>query len=166
MTRVSKNLGQILPGTVFGDMLTKLARNSECIVEIGTWHGLGSTLCMQRGLERPGQRIWTVESDADCWKESSQRWKDEPRIELILGRALDIIDQLPNRIDLLLLDGDDLTSFDEFLALSPRSKYVAMDDTNELKNRRSRQEAIDLGWVIVADVPTERNGWAVFEKRE
>lgn len=163
---MSKNLGQILPGTAFGDMLTKLARNSECIVEIGTWHGLGSTLCLQRGLERPEQRIWTVESDADCWKESSQRWKGEPRIKLILGRALNILDQLPDKIDLLLLDGDDITSFAEFLELYPRCKQVAMDDTNELKNKRSRQEAIDLGWLTLADVIDDRNGWAVFEKRE
>lgn len=157
------NIGQILPGTAFGQFLTTLADQSEVIVEIGTWHGEGSTRCLANGLIRPSQRLWTVEQDKACYDEAQTRHVD-PRIRFVLGRTLEVLDVLPSAIDLLLLDGDDLSTYQEWQALAPRSRRVAMDDTNEQKNRASRADAIQAGWKALADHPDDRNGWAVFER--
>lgn len=160
---MSGNLGQILPGSTFGNLLTSLAERSEIILEVGTWHGEGSTRCLASGLCRPEQQLWTVEQDLACYEEARSRHVD-PRIRFVCGKTLEVIDVLPSNMDLLLLDGDDLSTYQEWQALAPRSRWVAMDDTNEQKNRTSRAESIQAGWKILADHPEDRNGWAVFER--
>lgn len=54
-----KNRGQILPDSNLGKWITKISSNEDevqTILEIGTWWGMGSTLCIINGLykrERP-----------------------------------------------------------------------------------------------------------------
>lgn len=158
------NKGQILPDSAFGKALTELAMRSGTIVEIGTWHGQGSTKCLALGLVRPEQRMWSIEPDGDCFREASEFWHDEPRITFINRHALDALDLLPVQIDLLLLDGDDLTTFDEFTALHARCRWIALDDTREHKNKRSREFGLARDWKVLHDDLVERNGWAVFER--
>jgi methyltransferase family protein len=155
--------GQILPGSAFGNALTELARKSSTIVEAGTWHGQGSTKCLAAGLEHPDQRMWSIEPDNTCFSEASTCWQHESRITFIHGHTLDVLDQLPDRIDLLLLDGDDWTSFAECGALHSRCKWIALDDTNEMKNKNTRESLMAEGWIVLHDEPRDRHGWTVFE---
>lgn len=153
--------GQILPESEFGRWLTELASRSANVVEIGGWHGEGSTRCLVEG--RP-LNLWTVEQDLECLREL-HRLYDKIPVTIVEGKALDVLSQLPAEIDLLLLDGDDLTTDDEFDQLFPRCrKWIALDDTNERKNSRQFRLLTELGWRLVAGRSEERNGWAIFEK--
>lgn len=158
--------GQILPTSEFGKLLTELAARAEVIVEIGTWHGLGSTLCLAKGLVRPSQRLWTVEPSKACWREASSYWKDEPRITLLQGTTEQVIEQLPKRVDLLLLDGGELEGWNDFLLLWQRAKVIALDDVKEQKNFEAFNKLLHENWQLLRANLDDRNGWAVFERPE
>lgn len=160
---MSEPKGQILPDSAFGKVLTQMALRSKFILEVGTWHGLGSTLCLANGLGDPNQRFWTIEKDIRCYEEAKSYYTD-PRITFLLGETLQLLDQIPTQIDLLLLDGDDLSTDAEFDALWRRCRVIALDDTNERKNRRQVQLMHLYGWTAVACNRFDRNGWAVFER--
>lgn len=159
--------GQILPGTRFGDMLTELAKQSETIVEIGTWHGLGSTKCLANGLVKPTQRMWTFEKDKEVSAEAASYYNDE-RITFI---NTDVIwysnwtSNLPLKLDFVLLDGDDLSTDDEFKLFDGKFKcsVIALDDTLERKNRLQRAIILNnpATWDVLADVTSERLGWMI-----
>jgi len=163
--------GQILPGSAFGDALTRLAQAAETIVEIGTWHGLGSTLCLARGLVRPTQRFWTIEADPNVFEGARKCYKDN-RIIWICGTVTPmndrpiIIEQLPERIDLLLIDGGDGNGLPDFMALHQRSTIIALDDTNDqcVKGQESRRLLIEWKWKCLIDDQQNRNGWSIFQR--
>lgn len=191
------NAGQVRPGTEFGEALTCLARQSEIIVEIGTWRGLGSTLCLAQGLERDSQRFYTVEFGLELWEEAKKHY-DDPRINFIYGtlvmpgewpefsypdpsfikyyeaeRLMNqgvpyVLDQLPDRIDLLLLDASSWSGRVEFLKLWERSKIIAMDDIDKErthKNEENRRQLIDAGWKVLADRLDDRTGgWGIYQR--
>lgn len=163
---MSELKGQILPDSEFGDLLTELAKKSETILEIGTWHGQGSTLCLSRGLVRPSQRMWTVDQSKEMWKEARGYYPDEERIRFLRAHTIDILDEVPPLIDLVLFDGNDEQTDGEFDKLFPRIlKFVALDDTNERKNRRQRNILLQCrGWSVIGDKQNDRNGWSIFEK--
>lgn len=152
------NLGQINVGSVFGDLLTKLAIESETIVELGTHTGEGSTVCLAKGLVRDTQRMWTVEQDEGLWERAKANYND-PRITFLRGRivadgfiefihpdpdmivsyrwekgvflgAPNVADQLPEKIGLLLLDAGEWSSSAEMDLLLPRCTIIALDDCN------------------------------------
>lgn len=153
------NQGQITPDSVFGQLLTKYASESETIVELGTWLGMGSTLCLANGLIRDTQRMWTVEQDEGLWERAKAQW-DDPRITFLRGRivgdsgfeefahpnlgmivsyrwekgvflaAPNVADQLPDKIGLLLLDAGEWSSSAEMDLLLPRCTIIALDDCN------------------------------------
>lgn len=189
-------LGQIRPGSAFGDLLTRLARHSETIVETGTWRGLGSTYCFYLGLERPSQRLFTVELCEEQHREA-MGYYDDPRITFLHGtlvlpeevppfdypdpdyryyyekeialnaQAPYVLDRIPERIDLLLIDGGFWSAQTEYAKLADRSKIIALDDTNaarESKNVRNRTKLLKAGWKVLGDQLEDRNGWAVFER--
>ncbi len=164
-------LGQIVPNSPFGRLLTYLAKQSNIIVEIGTWHGEGSTRCLANGLIRPEQRFYAIESSRDMFDESRSRYSD-PRIVWLNGTvspmndALIILDQLPPSIDLLLIDGGDHNGWSDFLALWTRTKIIALDDTNDdcIKGKKSRACLIEHKWTPIADRQNDRNGWCVFQR--
>lgn len=79
--------GQIMPDTNFGMVLTRLAMNSNKIVEIGCWHGGGSTKCLAAGLVRPEQRMWSVDVSPQMITEARERNPDE-RITFLCGTVL------------------------------------------------------------------------------
>lgn len=158
-------VGQILPDTAFGKVLTELSRESDMTVELGTWHGEGSTRCIANGLIYPEQRFITIEQDPTVHAGAKARY-DDSRINFINGHALDVVDQLPEKIDLILFDGSDLTTEEEFAALAPRATVVALDDTMELKNRKQRQEILNSPeWIVTHDFPKDRYGWMVARKK-
>lgn len=157
------HLGQILPHSEFGQWLTRLARQAEVIVEVGTWHGEGSTRCIANGLARPSQRFWTVEQDTNVCERARSRYNDL-RITFVNAHCLDVIDKLPATIDLLLLDGHDEQTDAEFDALWERCKWIALDDTCTRKNKRQVEILIQKQWKRIAGCDTERHGWAIFQR--
>jgi hypothetical protein len=157
-------LGQILPDSDFGKLLTELAKRSRTIVEIGSWHGEGSTRCLVNGLVHRAQTLWTIEADEKCAKEVCNRYRGNPQVICVNAKALDYRPFMPIKIDLLLLDGADETTDAEFDALHERCKIIALDDTNERKNKRQVKLLRELGWREIAHQPDQRNGWAVFER--
>lgn len=167
------NMGQVLPGSEFGTMLTKLARESEVIVEIGTWKGLGSTLCLALGLERDSQHLTTVEFGLDLSRIASTHY-DDPRISFIHGtlvlpdewpdffypdpsfdkyydiekqmnqNAPYVLNAMPASIDLLMIDASSWSGRIEFLKLWERSRVIAMDDINGEKTHKNEENRTQL----------------------
>jgi hypothetical protein len=70
---------------------------------------------------------------------------------------------LPETIDLLILDGGEFTSEQEFRLLAPRSRHIIMDDTCRNYSRkfcRIRDEILATGpQKVVVDAIDDRNGW-------
>lgn len=193
----TNDYGQIKPGSAFGDCLTKLATEAETIVETGTWMGLGSTYCIALGLVRPTQRFFTVEMCL-AQHETAKKWYDDTRITFIHGTLVlpdevppfsypdpdfkkyhdveveinrttpYVLDQIPAQIDLLLIDGGAWSGPVEFQKLWQRSRTIALDDTNPIReskndaNRRFLLEQPD--WKCLEDHMEDRNGWAVFQR--
>lgn len=167
------------------------------IVETGTWRGLGSTYCLFLGMTRPEQHLWTMEMCLEQHEEAKGWYEGDPRITFIHGSLVlpeevppftypdpdfkkyydkevginktvpYVLDQIPEKIDLLLIDGGAWSGEVEFAKLYPRSKIVALDDTNprvESKNVNTRIKLLNDGWKIIADRMNDRNGWAAFER--
>lgn len=194
------NPGQILPESEFGKLLTKLAKESEVTCEIGTWFGNGSTLCLYRGMTRPEQRLVTFEVDLTKVMIARNFLKNDPRIEFVHGTIVRSdefqpfehpdpkaerfywpefsatanapyrFDAVPEKIDLLVLDGGDWCSEVEFEKLIDRTKVLAMDDTNPSKtpkNSRNRETVLSQpeAWEVVADNQNDRNGYTVARRK-
>lgn len=159
-TNTDNQTGQVLPDTRLGHWLTALAAQSSVIVEIGTWKGLGSTLCIANGLCHSKQHFYTIEADEACWNEARSRYNDS-RIHFVKGHCLEVLDKLPSRIDLLLLDGHDETTDAEFDALASRATIIVLDDTKTRKNARQRGLILEnpSRFSLIADYPDDRNGW-------
>ena len=74
--------GQILLDSPFGDALRRLAAldDVKTILEVGTWSGYGSTLCLAVGVaQRRHQRgceIWSLEANKVMAEEAKKNWKE------------------------------------------------------------------------------------------
>ena len=91
-------------------------------------------------------------------KEEKLKWKlndfeDMKQSECILSK-------IPEKIDLLVLDGGEFTSYHEYLLLKARSKYIFLDDTvaPSIKNHKSRLDMIN-NHTTIFDCTYERYGY-------
>lgn len=163
------------------------------IVEIGAWNGLGSTRCVLAGLTKKSEcNFISLESNLDMFN-VAKKHNEENNVNLIYGRIVDVedldikdlhgpeqkwfnndfadykltpnvIDQIPNEIDFLILDGGEFSTKAEFNLLKDRSRYIFLDDTQTRKNKEVREELLsDSGFECVVDAPADRNGWALFK---
>lgn len=82
-----------------------------------------------------------------------------------LNSAPYILDQLPNSIDLLILDGGEFSTYSEFHKLQSRVKnWIVLDDISNRKCRKIMTELLDdSDWIIVFQ-SQERNGTAVLRR--
>lgn len=72
---------------------------------------------------------------------------------------------LPDKIDLLLLDGGEFSTLSEFNKLSFRSRIIACDDTRALKCREIRKILFDdKNFKCLVDNIEDRNGFCIFER--
>jgi hypothetical protein len=79
-----------------------------------------------------------------------------------MARVPNVSNAIPSKIDLLILDGGEFSTYKEWLLLKDRTKYVVMDDTTTLKCTRIRREILDnSNYSVIADNLTERNGYLV-----
>lgn len=73
--------------------------------------------------------------------------------------------ELPLKIDMLILDGGEYTTYAEFLKLKDRSKIICLDDTATNKCKLIREQLLDdPTYICVTDITNDRNGYAVFRK--
>ena len=79
------------------------------------------------------------------------------------AKCENVLPRLPERIDFLLLDGGEFSTYAEWCKLKDRTKIVALDDTKELKNLEIRQQLLDdPRYELIVD-SQERNGFAIFK---
>lgn len=77
--------------------------------------------------------------------------------------APNVLDVLPETIDLLVLDGGEFTSLNDYLVLRSRARIIYLDDTRVRKNRLAKKTAMEDGFHIVIDI-NDGNGAAVLER--
>jgi len=92
------------------------------------------------------------------------KWFEEDKVAL--SSCPNVLNELPNEIDLLFLDGREFTTKAEFSKLENRSKIVILDDTTARKCKDIRTHVIDnqTKYKILFDKPECRNGMMGFEK--
>lgn len=187
--------GQILPGTEFGDLLTQLADGVQRIVEIGAWHGQGSTVCLEAGCGVLGQQLLSIELNPDRAKEAAAFWQGDPFVHVFCGYvaqpkyhsylwpkpdhevykhdlagtfdAVNVLERVPQRIGLCLFDGGDYCGVWDWFKLVDRCEVVALDDI--CANKNWLPDRIMSGqpdrWECIARKPEDRHGWAVYRRR-
>lgn len=83
-----------------------------------------------------------------------------------LRKCPNVLSLLPTRIDLLLLDGGEFSSFAEFSLLKDRCMgYVVLDDILTRKNAAVFDALIGDSQFCLIDQSSERNGIAVFRRQ-
>tara|TARA_R110000744_G_scaffold33972_12_gene79508 strand:- start:2478 stop:3152 length:675 start_codon:yes stop_codon:yes gene_type:complete len=76
------------------------------------------------------------------------------------GQCKSVLDQLPDEIDVLLLDGGQFSTRAEFHKLKDRSKVVLLDDTQSFKTERARLDMLadPETWTVIVDNLLDRHG--------
>lgn len=75
-----------------------------------------------------------------------------------------ILSQIPNKLDIVLLDGGEFTTYSEFMILKERTNIFILDDSNVLKNTKTRYTLQnDSNWQLILN-SNDRNGYCVFER--
>jgi len=126
---------QMLSGPVVGHLLEFLvfALEARSVLEIGTYVGY-SALSMAEGLP-PDGHIVTLELD-EARAELARRWvaasPHAKKIEVVVGPALESLENLPGPFDFVFIDADKVGYLDYYEAvlpkLSPRG-LIALDNT-------------------------------------
>jgi predicted O-methyltransferase YrrM len=82
-----------------------------------------------------------------------------------INNCKNVLDQIPEKIDFLILDGGEYSSWDEYLILKDRSRIIFLDDTRPptIKNFMARENLLKTRKAIVDDLYA-RNGYCIFEK--
>jgi hypothetical protein len=94
---------------------------------------------------------------------SKRDWLNDDIINL--RSTENIINIIPDKIDLLILDGGEFTTYPEFTKIGSRSRFIVLDDTKELKCDRIRKELINnTNYTIIVDNLYDRNGFLIAEK--
>lgn len=83
--------------------------------------------------------------DMEYFKDCKQVEKDHFRLyyELeieAIKNAKNVLSEIPSKIDLLILDGGEYSTYPEWRLLKPRTTTVALDDTELLKTKQIQQE--------------------------
>lgn len=188
--------GQINLDSVAGKCIEKIASQKDIntIVEIGTWNGLGSTVCVLSGINgRDDVNFISLESDKSMYDSAKSKNLDK-NVRIIFGRIVDkkdldtdnlqhqekswlegdlknydecpnVLHLIPNKIDFLILDGGEFSTQQEFKLLKDKSRYIFLDDTRIRKNNKNREDLIDSkDFETIEDHYGDRNGWAIFKR--
>ena len=98
-----------------------------------------------------------------CGKEVQKSWLMED-IENY-KKIKNVIDIIPKKIDLLILDGGEFSSLAEYEILKDRTTYFILDDTLPIKNHKvSNLMKGDKKYEILYDIPNDRNGFLISKK--
>jgi hypothetical protein len=82
-----------------------------------------------------------------------------------LKQSPNVLDKLPEKIEFLLLDGGEFTTWYEFQILFSRcTRYIALDDVNTSKCRKIRKVLkTNSSWYEIKYI-SERNGFSLFKR--
>ena len=76
-----------------------------------------------------------------------------------------VLDQMPDKIDLLILDGGEFSGLSEFKKLKNRTTYFVLDDTLLIKNNEvANIMRNDSDYQILYDNAFDRNGFLISKK--
>lgn len=76
-----------------------------------------------------------------------------------------VLADLPEKIDMLILDGGEYSTYPEWQKLKSRTKMVVLDDTSIFKCAKIVEElSSDSTYTCLITAPNERNGFAIYEK--
>ena len=108
-THLKARMPRMLSGHLQGRFLSflSLMQKPDCILEIGTYTGY-SALCLAEGLTDQGKLI-SIDNNPETMAMAGEYIKKsglEPRIELRLGNALELIPTLEICPDLVFIDAD------------------------------------------------------------
>jgi len=79
--------------------------------------------------------------------------------------SLNVFKIIPENIDLLILDGGEYSTLAEYNKLKDRYRYLILDDTKCLKNKKIREEIINnQSHIVINDNLNDRNGFIVCRK--
>ncbi len=213
---IPKERGQINIDTVPGNLIYEISKNKEVntIVEIGTWNGLGSTMCVAKALSESEKEknFISIELYKDKYEEALENlsefsrfvnlmngsiitesdlaWFDESAIREVLDakedinglsymhtllwyqkdmenirKSKNILSSMPDKIDFLILDGGEYTTYPEWQKLKDRTSIVFLDDTKIFKCAKIRKEIIESGqYETIYEDLSDRNGFSIFKK--
>ena len=95
----------------------------------------------------------------------SQEWKWYEADLKSYETCKNVFASLPNKIDVLILDGGEFTTEIEYQKLKDRTRLVICDDTKAQKCAGVRTDLLeDKGFKMLIDNPDERNGFCIFER--
>lgn len=96
------------------------------------------------------------------------RFKDHPWLEWRernieeYGSCPNVLDQLPDRIDVFLQDGGQFSARAEWQKIESRVQVVLLDDTTTYKGDTVRQQIIEEpNWIVIVDDLIDRNGYFI-----
>lgn len=112
-----------------------------------------------------GRIVEPDEMDASNLNSQEREWYSQD--EKAFSSCLNIVDSLPQTIDLLFLDGGEFSTRSEFEKLCSRSRIVVLDDSIHRKGRDIRNTVLSSEeYRILFDKPYINNGILAFEKKE
>jgi hypothetical protein len=202
--------GQIHLYTSAGKKLMELATREEVhnIVDLGTWNGLGTTMCLLNGMlfrdKKPN--FISIECNSDKYKVALSNLHmyltKMPSAKLLCGSIIkdsdmsdiyqvfpemlsnseyqrwhhidveniklsnNVYDLLPPKIELVVFDGGEFTTYYEFKKIFDRcNRYIALDDCYALKTKRIREILQNSPEWTEEFFISERNGFALFRKK-
>ena len=138
----------------------------------------------------------SIETDINFYNEAKNFHKDNlsSKIQIIHGNIIDVLDLMePNseeekkwlnndlnnykncrnvweyihrKFDVVLLDGGEFSTYQEFLKLKELTKVFVLDDTKMTKTRQVLEDLNnDSNWILNSS-SKDRNGFAIFTKNE
>ena len=167
--------GQINLDSPAGQMIRDYAAREDVhtIVEIGTWNGRGSTMCVIEGLkDKTEYSFTTLEADPRMYETALNLKPDFSGVNYVYGTIVKpdefytenlqeheqpwLIDaiaistsaplamhHIPETIDLLVLDGCEFATRAEFLKLKGRTRHIFLDDNSIRKNTLNRKDLLE-----------------------
>lgn len=197
-------VGQITLDQNLGKHIKNLTgrKDVKTIVDVGTFHGLGSTICIIDGMDDT-KKMWSIELYPNMYKYSLMNLSKylTPNIILLNGKIIEyndvfwfdhgtidfstdeharlwykkdmkylkesknVLSELPNIIDLLVLDGGEYTTYPEYLKLKDKTNIIVLDDVIIHKCKRVREELLnDSDFKLIFEDLNDRNGYSIFER--
>ena len=98
--------------------------------------------------------------------ETLRNWLEEDIKHI--KKAPNVFNQLPEKIDLYIIDGGEFSGNIEFFKLWKRCRFIILDDTNSIKHRETRKFILENPdqFHIIEDNINERNGFLICENKK
>jgi|694.fasta_scaffold19079_8 hypothetical protein len=99
---------------------------------------------------------FSLSSEQNQWlSEDIQNFKNCPNV----------LDKLPEKIDLLILDGGEFSTYIEWNKLKDRVSFIVLDDIYVLKCNKIYNELLGDDSYVLIDKTDEGNGFCIFKKK-